>query len=207
MIKTNEYKIFFDAARTGDLESLKKFLELGTDINLQDKKKRTPILLAAMNKHYDVVKYLADAGADINRQDQTCLNPFLYGCIYGDLKLVRLMISAGADLNLVTRFGGVGITPASERGHIEVVRELLTSTDINVNHTNYCGWTPLIEAIVLNNGGPRQQAIIKLLLENGADTELADQYGVTPMELARRKGFKEIEEILLEAGAECAFEK
>lgn len=155
-----------------------------------------------MNKHYDVVRYLAESGADINLQDQTSLNPFLYGCIHGDLKLVKIMISAGADINLLTRFGGVGLTPACEKGHIEVVRELLTSTDINVNHTNYCGWTPLIEAIVLNDGGKTQQDIIKLLLEHGADPSLTDQYGVRPIELARRKGYKEIEDILFTASIE-----
>ncbi|KAF0820538.1 MULTISPECIES: ankyrin repeat domain-containing protein [unclassified Cytobacillus] len=202
MLKIEDSLALFEAAKNGDLECLKAFIENGINMNLQDKKKRTAILIASMNKHYDVVRYLAESGADINLQDQTSLNPFLYGCIHGDLKLVKIMISAGADINLLTRFGGVGLTPACEKGHIEVVRELLTSTDINVNHTNYCGWTPLIEAIVLNDGGKTQQDIIKLLLEHGADPSLTDQYGVRPIELARRKGYKEIEDILFTASIE-----
>ncbi len=202
MLRIDESLLFFEAAGNGNLEGVKKSLELGIDINLQDKRKRTAILLASMEKHYDVVQYLADEGADINIQDETCLNPFLFGCINGDLTLVRLMISAGADLNLLTRFGGVGITPACEKGHVEVVRELLATTDINVNHTNYCGWTPLIEAIVLNDGGAKQQAIVKLLLDHGADANLTDQYGVALVELARRKGYREIVDVLLKAAKE-----
>nr|WP_232233717.1 ankyrin repeat domain-containing protein [Bacillus sp. J33] len=202
MLRIDESLLLFEAAGNGNLEGVKKSLELGIDINLQDKRKRTAILLASMEKHYDVVQYLADEGADINIQDETCLNPFLFGCINGDLTLVRLMISAGADLNLLTRFGGVGITPACEKGHVEVVRELLATTDINVNHTNYCGWTPLIEAIVLNDGGAKQQAIVKLLLDHGADANLTDQYGVAPVELARRKGYREIVDVLLKAAKE-----
>ena len=82
-----------------------------------------------------------------------------------DITLLRLVLPANPDLDRLTRFGGVGITPASEKGHVEIVRELLEKTDINVNHTNFVGWTPLLEAIVLNDGGAKQQEIVKLLLK------------------------------------------
>ena len=78
------------------------------------------------------------------------------------------MVAAGTDLTRLTRFGGNGLTPAAEKGHVEIVRELLTTTDINVNLTNFVGWTALIEAIILRDGGPVQQEIITLLLEHGA---------------------------------------
>ncbi|MDM3288058.1 ankyrin repeat domain-containing protein, partial [Citrobacter sp. Cf042] len=105
------------------------------------------------------------------------------------------------DLNCLSRFGGVGITPASEKGHVEIVRELLLRTDINVNHTNFVGWTPLLEAIVLNDGGAKQQEIVKLLLDHGANPHMTDKYGKTPLELAREKGYHEIAELLIAAGA------
>ena len=82
-----------------------------------------------------------------------------------------------------------------------LVQELLARTDINVNHTNFVGWTPLLEAIVLNDGGPRQQAIVKLLLDHGANPHMTDKYGKSPLELAREKGFSEIEDLLIAAGA------
>jgi len=154
-----------------------------------------------MNDQLETVKFLIQEGADIDLQDQICLNPFLYGCINGKLELVKIMLQANTDLERLTRFGGVGIHPASEKGFVEVVRELVTTTDINVNHTNICGWTPLIEAILLNDGGEKQQEIVRLLVEHGADTQLVDQYGVTPLTMAKEKGFTEIEKILLEAGA------
>lgn len=74
-------------------------------------------------------------------------------------------------------------------------------TDINVNHTNFVGWTPLLEAIVLNDGGAKQQEIVKLLLDHGANPHMTDKYGKTPLELAREKGFSEIADLLLAAGA------
>ncbi|VTN14705.1 Ribulose-5-phosphate 4-epimerase and related epimerases and aldolases [Raoultella terrigena] len=144
---------------------------------------------------------LIAAGIDINKQDQTRLNPFLISCLNNDLTLLRLILPADPDLNCLTRFGGVGLTPACEKGHLAIVKELLTQTGINVNHTNFVGWTPLLEAIVLNDGGSTQQAIVALLLEHGASPHMTDKYGRTPLELAREKGFSAIARLLTAAGA------
>ncbi|GAB1437838.1 ankyrin repeat domain-containing protein [Providencia sp.] len=192
---------FLTAAEQGQLELLKICLEKGVDINITNRQGRTAIVNASLNKHYECVSFLINAGADINKQDQTCFNPFLLSCLNNDLTLLRLVLPAKPNLDLLTRFGGVGITPASEKGHVEIVRELLEKTDINVNHTNFVGWTPLLEAIVLNDGGEKQQQIVKLLLDHGANPHMTDKYGKKPLELAREKGYSEIAELLLAAGA------
>ena len=110
-------------------------------------------------------------------------------CLNDDLTLLRIILPAKPDLNCVTRFGGVGLTPACEKGHLSIVKELLANTEINVNQTNHVGWTPLLEAIV------------QLLLEHGASPHLTDKYGKTPLELARERGFEEIAQLLIAAGA------
>ncbi|MGJ7974330.1 ankyrin repeat domain-containing protein [Providencia hangzhouensis] len=192
---------FLTAAEQGQLEILKSCLEKGVDINTTNRQGRTAIVNASLNKHYECVSFLINAGADINKQDQTCFNPFLLSCLNNDLTLLHIVLPAKPDLDLLTRFGGVGITPASEKGHVEIVRELLEKTDINVNHTNFVGWTPLLEAIVLNDGGEKQQQIVKLLLDHGANPHMTDKYGKKPLELAREKGYNEIAELLIAAGA------
>ncbi|AXH63258.1 ankyrin repeat domain-containing protein [Providencia huaxiensis] len=192
---------FLTAAEQGQLEILKSCLEKGVDINTTNRQGRTAIVNASLNKHYECVSFLINAGADINKQDQTCFNPFLLSCLNDDLTLLRIVLPAKPNLDLLTRFGGVGITPASEKGHVEIVRELLEKTDINVNHTNFVGWTPLLEAIVLNDGGEKQQQIVKLLLDHGANPHMTDKYGKKPLELAREKGYNEIVELLIAAGA------
>ncbi|AXO19131.1 TPA: ankyrin repeat domain-containing protein [Providencia stuartii] len=192
---------FLSAAEQGNLALLKHCLDKGVDINTTNRQGRTAIVNASLNKHYECVTFLINAGADINKQDQTCFNPFLLSCLNNDLTLLRIVLPAKPNLDLLTRFGGVGITPASEKGHVEIVRELLEKTDINVNHTNFVGWTPLLEAIVLNDGGEKQQQIVKLLLDHGANPHMTDKYGKTPLELAREKGYHEIAELLITAGA------
>lgn len=201
MTNTNLIADYLLAAQQGELAKLKSCLRQGVDINAVNRQGQTAITLASLNKKYDCVATLIDAVADINKQDHTCLNPFLICCLNNDLTLLRLILPARPDLNRLTRFGGVGLTPACEKGHLDIVQELLHRTAINLNHTNFVGWTPLLEAIVLNDGGETQQAIVALLLEHGASPHMTDKYGKTPLELAREKGFEEIAQLLIAAGA------
>ncbi|MDW3778428.1 ankyrin repeat domain-containing protein [Kluyvera cryocrescens] len=201
MTNNNLIADYLLAAQQGELTKLKSCLRQVVDINACNRQGQTAITLASLNKKYDCVAALIDAGADINKQDQTCLNPFLISCLNNDLTLLRLILPARPDLNCLTRFGGVGLTPACEKGHLDIVKELLVRTQINVNHTNFVGWTPLLEAIVLNDGGEAQQTIVALLLEHGASPHMTDKYGKTPLELAREKGFEEIAQLLIAAGA------
>ena len=88
--------------------------------------------------------------------------------------------------------------PAAERGHVDYVRRVVT-TGIDVNHVNRLGWTALLEAVILGDGGEAHQEIVRILLAAGADPSIADSDGVTALEHARAKGHDEIA-ALLEAG-------
>ncbi len=158
-------------------------------------------MIATYQHNSDMVKTLLQAGADVNIRDNNKENPLLHSAAQGWLDIVRLAIEAHADTSLTNRFGGISLIPASERGHVEIVRELLTRTGINVNHVNNLGWTALLEAIILSNGGKAHQQIVQMLVDHGADVNLADGDGVTPLQHARQRGFSEIEHILLQAGA------
>jgi ankyrin repeat protein len=158
-------------------------------------------MAATHGRRAATVAALLRAGANVNIQDARRDNPFLYAGAEGLLDILRLTIAAGADTTITNRYGGTALIPAAERGHVDVVAELLDHTDVNVNHVNNLGWTALLEAIVLSDGGERHQQIVRLLLDHGADTSIADKDGVTPLQHARDRGFREIARILEEAGA------
>ncbi|MBX3012422.1 MAG: ankyrin repeat domain-containing protein [Caldilineaceae bacterium] len=189
------------AAARGDTATVLQLLAAGAALNRQDEAGRTPILAATQGNHVETVRALIDAGADIHRQDRRLDNPFLYAGAEGLLEILKLTIDAGANPKLTNRFGGTALIPAAERGHVEVVQTLLTDTDVDVNHVNNLGWTALLEAIILSDGGPAHVAIVQLLLEAGADVNLADGQGVTPLVHARQRGFTAIVDLLEAAGA------
>ena len=143
---------------------------------------------------------LIEAGADVNAQDAMQNSPLLLAGASGYLDILRLTLKAHPDFTRYNRYGGTALIPACERGHVDVVKELL-KTSIDVNHVNRLGWTALLEAIMLGDGGVTQQEIVRLLAAAGADLNLADRDGVTPLRHAKQKGYQAIAEILQSAGA------
>lgn len=190
----------FQAVTEKDTDAVVNIIQKGVDIDAQDEKGQTPLLIATRNNDVATAEVLIDAGADVNIQDNIKDSPFLYAGAEGYLEILKLTIDAGADPKITNRYGGTALIPASEHGYVEVVKELLTRTEIDVNHVNNLGWTALMEAVILNDGGEKQQQTIQILIDHGADVNIADRDGVTPLQHARNKGFKEIEQILLKAG-------
>jgi ankyrin repeat protein len=189
------------AAEHGETDRIKTLIKKGANINIQDSQGRTAVMIATYNNDSKTANVLIEAGADVNIQDDMKNNPFLYAGAEGFIEILKLTIAAGADPAITNRYGGTALIPASEHGYVDVVKELLTNTEIDVNHVNNLGWTALMEAIILNNGNETQQQTVQLLIEHGADVNIPDKENVTPLQHAREKGFKEIEEILLKAGA------
>lgn len=200
-VDINMSEKLFHAAKDKDSETVRRLIEEGVDINTQDSQGRTATMIATYNNDIETAKILIDAGADVNIQDDMENNPFLYAGAEGYIEILKLTIKAGADPSLTNRYGGTALIPASEHGYIDVIKELLTNTDIDINHINDLGWTALLEAIILNNGDEKQQQTVQLLIDHGADVNIPDHNNVTPLQHARKKGFKEIENILLKAGA------
>lgn len=184
------------AARDGDKDHIITLLKVGANINAQDEDGNTAVMAATQQNQVEIVKMLIAHGADINIRNNRLDNVLLYAGAEGLLEMVQLAIQAGADTKITNRYGGIAIIPACERGHIEVVKELLTHSDTNVNHINDLHWTALLEAIILSDGGKTHQEIVQLLIDHGADVSIADKDGVKPLQHAKDKGYQEMVEML-----------
>lgn len=85
---------FFDAARRGDQAMLKEFVEAGFDLDVQDAKGYTALILAAYHGHGGAVEQLLEAGADPCVQDARG-NTALMGAIFkGEVRIARRLIGA-----------------------------------------------------------------------------------------------------------------
>jgi ankyrin repeat protein len=189
-----------EAAGRGDLPAVRRLVEGGMSIEQRDARGRTPVLAATDGNHLEVVRYLIARGADVNAQDQQQDSAFLLAGARGYTEIVRAALAAGADFKVRNRFGGNALIPACERAHVDTV-QLLLATRIDVDHVNNLGWTCLLEAVILGNGGERHQQVVRMLVARGANLNLADRDGVTPLQHARRRGQQEVAGMLQAAGA------
>ncbi|MDQ8703930.1 ankyrin repeat domain-containing protein [Streptomyces sp. LHD-70] len=193
---TAQDRALLSAAAQGDPEGVRAALAAGAQLEARDAQGRTALLLAASADHVGAARELVAAGADPNAQDARDDSPWLVTGVTGSLAMMRLLLPAGADLTLRNRFGGIALIPAAERGHVDYVRALLRETDIDVDHVNHLGWTALLEAVILGDGGRDHEEIVELLITAGATPGLPDGDGVTALEHAERRGFDRIAGLL-----------
>ena len=158
------------------------------------------LLAAAYANDVGRARRLIEAGADVNVKDDSEQSSYLIATseVGDDPRLLELTLVAGAETDAKDSYNGTGLIRAAERGNVAIVRRLL-ETDIELDHVNRLGWTALLEAVILGEGGREHIETVRLLVDAGADTSIADESGTTALEHARRSGYDEIEGILAEA--------
>ena len=183
------------AAADGDADAVAVALRAGADSEARDEHDRTALLLAATYDHVPVAKVLVAMGADPDALDDRHDTPWLVTGVTGSVAMLETLLPAAPDLAVRNRFGGLSPIPASERGHVAYVRRVV-QTGVDIDHVNDLGWTALLEAVILGDGGRRHQEIVRILLAAGADRAIADSDGVTPLRHAEQLGHDEIASLL-----------
>ena len=160
------------------------------------------LIAAAYANDVDEATRLIEAGADVDAKDETVQSAYLIATseIGDDPRLLELTLANGADVRSLDSYNGTGLIRAADRGFTTIVARLL-ETDIDVDHVNRLGWTALLEAIILGNGDAEHVEVVRQLVEAGADVNLADGQGVTPLAHAEDSGYDAMVAILREAGA------
>ena len=188
------------AAWRGDAARIAQLLAAGADVNARDGHGRTPLHVAAFAQRREAVRALAKGGADLGALENDRYDAVTIVAVADDEATLRELLALGASAKLTTsRYDGTALIAAAHLGHDGVVRQLIQA-GAPLDHVNNLHWTALIEAIVLGDGGPRHVATLRLLVEAGASTQLADRSGRTPLQLARDRGYAPMEKILLQAG-------
>ncbi|RAJ00492.1 hypothetical protein LX64_04199 [Chitinophaga skermanii] len=190
----------FTAANNNDTVAIKATLQAGADLEAKDAEGRTPLMVATYKHHFDAANTLVQANANVNAQDKILNSPFLYAGASGFADLVQLYMQHGARYDVFNRYGGTALIPACERAHLPVIELLLADKNFPVNHVNNLGWTALMEAVILGNGGSQHTQVVKRLLDAGVAVNIPDKEGITPYRHAMAKGYTKMAELLKAAG-------
>ena len=165
------------------------------EIDARDSAGRSPLHVAAFHSHDAVVAALAAAGANMNALENDSYDIVTIAVVADDAPLLRLALSLGASPgNVTSRYDGTALIAAAHLGHVEVVSRLIAA-GAPLDHINNLGWTALMEAVVLGDGGQRYVETVRLLIEAGANMSIADNDDVTPRQHAKRRGYDAIVEL------------
>lgn len=223
----NGFTPLHSAAHHGNAPVVQVLLEAGADVTRAKSNGYNPLHAALVEgtRNPEVVRLLLDAGADPHAEyhgtpavfdaeapvtllrlfldagaDPHIIGPggttLMHGAVY-DIRSVRLLLSLGVNPDAAT---DIGVTPlvAAVGGMVDqTVVQLLIQEGARVNvFSGYDRRTPLHTAVLDN-----RPALVSLLLSAGANPNVADADGNTPLYFAERYGYDAVARLLRNAGA------
>ena len=195
------YQGLHQAAWRGDMSRLNALIAGGANLDARDGLGRTPLHVATYARQREAIAALAKAGANLQRLEDDRYDVVTIAAVADDVPTLALLLSLGASAGQTTsRYDGTALIAAAHLGHDEVVRRLIAA-GAPLDHVNNLHWTALIESIVLGDGGPRHQRTLIALVDAGANLQLADRQGNTPLQLAKARGYNAMVEKLRASGA------
>lgn len=190
----------FEAAHSGTAEDVRAALAKGADIAQRDNRQRLATHVAAFASNEDALSALAAAGADMNALEFQLYDVVTIASVANDPRMVETAIALGNRPDLITSiYDGTALIAAAHLGHQKVV-EILIKAGAPLDHVNNLGWTAVMEAVVLGDGGPDHVETARLLVKAGADLSITDNAGATPLEHAEQRGYSEMAAVLRSKG-------
>jgi ankyrin repeat protein len=195
------YRGLHAAAAQGDASQIARLIAVGEKVDAVDGHRRTALHVAAHFGHQAAAQALLKGGANPNALDAQQYDIVTIAAVNNDVPMLKLALSGGCDpKNITSPYHGTALIAAAHLGHAEVVRVLIAA-DAPLDHVNNLHWTALIESIVLGDGGRNHTDTLDALVKAGANVNLADRSGATPLTLAKARGYAEMVGILETAGA------
>ena len=192
------YDGLHEAAHQDDAKAIRALVARGADPDARDSAGRTPAHVAAFASSDRALRALAEAGADMNALESHAYDVLTIAAVANDPALVALALDLGNLPDLVTSpYRGTALIAAAHLGHAGIVSRL-AAAGAPLDHVNNLGWTAVMEAVVLGDGGQDHIETVRALTKAGADVSLADREGVTPLDHAEARGYRAIADILRE---------
>jgi ankyrin repeat protein len=202
VVKETGFTPLGTAAANGMMKVATFMLDHGADVEGGPHGIR-PLLLAAQNGNKRMVELLLERKADVNLQKKSEGRSALQAaCENGHVGVARLLLEWGADPNLPGSTPGMGdggpLTSACWFGSVEIARMLL---ERGAKPDGLGSGQPPLHRAIESRNRAAALPLVALLIEQGANVNLADERGASPLHSAVRRGAIPIIALLLEHGA------
>ncbi|XP_048090138.1 fibronectin type 3 and ankyrin repeat domains protein 1 isoform X3 [Alosa alosa] len=187
------------AVLMNDEEELSQVLQSRlVNVDVPDRLGFTPLMMAAMRGFLSLVHMLVQHGADVSMTNGSGKNSLMLACFCGHLEVVRCLRKCGVPWSTMDRAGCTALHWATDGGHLPVLQHLLQDgckVDVR-DSVSY--WTPLMRVSAVS--GDAEMAA--LLIRAGADVNVRDRDGKTPLMVAVLNNHEALVKLLLDNGAD-----
>ncbi|XP_038206658.1 L-asparaginase 1 [Zerene cesonia] len=167
-----------------DARAVKKMLDMGADVNAQNSEGRTVLHEAIIKGNLSIIEYLLKNGANVHLKTRCGVSPLLTAIQHDNHAAIQLLLQCGAQL---------GHTPVRElvslaaRSGLAPRLRTLRLAGVDLDTRDELGHTALHEAVLCNHPDT-----VRYLLDNGANKDIRDVLGFTPLDCAEKLNSKVI---------------
>ncbi|XP_054099432.2 fibronectin type 3 and ankyrin repeat domains protein 1 isoform X2 [Callithrix jacchus] len=223
---------FHRAVNVNDEDLLVRILQGGhVKVDVPNKFGFTALMVAAQKGYTRLVKILVSNGTDVNLKNgsgkdsrrkspperqpehfpEVFINLFhptyeshtrglMLACYEGHLDVVKYLRRHGASWQARDLGGCTALHWAADGGHCSVIEWMIKDgCEVDVVDTG-SGWTPLMRVSAVSGN----QRVASLLIEAGANVNVKDRNGKTPLMVAVLNNHEELVQLLLDKGADAS---
>lgn len=166
----------------------------------------TELHLAVLNRQAKQARYLLEQGCDVDVRNKADITPLMIAARFGYQEIAEVLLQYGANPNAVDQFKRGPLHRAISARQVDIVRLLLRSgADPNLScpilNSPVLFVFPLL-SVLRDHDEKSITAMVKLLLEAGANPNKSDKHGITPLMESVLNGYRDAASLLMEAGAQ-----
>lgn len=163
--------VLYWAIVSGYLHFVDPLIEAGADVNKPDKRKITPVYIAAERGYVDVIRTLQAAGANVNTPNNGGVTPVYVAARHGHAETITTLKALGANVDTSDKDGETPVYIAACHGHAAAIAAL-KAAGANVDMSAKNGVTPLCMAASMG-----YVEAVNALLEAGANANINTRDG------------------------------